>query len=138
MDAPLKAIRRLMLESNGMITVALRRTFISNGTSRLGGDLIGGSNESQLHSIWLTSPYCHIEPAMAYQIGLPILFLREQGVIEDGLLEKGVVGSYMPEVDLTKSVDAYFMSPEWNQIIGRWEGYVRAVVEAKGNPPRLY
>jgi hypothetical protein len=28
MDAPLKAIRRLMLESNGLITVAFRRIFI--------------------------------------------------------------------------------------------------------------
>lgn len=138
MDAPLKAIRRLMLESNGLITVALRRTFISSGTSRMGGDLAAGSNESKIDNTWLTSPYCHIEPAMAYQIGLPILFLREQGVIEDGLLGKGVVGSYMPEFDLTKPVDAYFRSPELNQMIGRWEGYVRAVVEAKGNPPRLY
>jgi hypothetical protein len=53
-------------------------------------------------------------------------------------LEKGVVGSYMPEFDLTKSMDEYFRSAEWNQMIGRWEGYVRAVVEAKGNPPKLY
>ena len=28
MDAPLKAIRRLMLESNGLITVAFRRALI--------------------------------------------------------------------------------------------------------------
>nr|VFJ88362.1 MAG: hypothetical protein BECKLFY1418A_GA0070994_100411 [Candidatus Kentron sp. LFY] len=28
MDAPLKAIRRLMLESNGLITIALRRSLI--------------------------------------------------------------------------------------------------------------
>lgn len=34
MDAPLKAIRRLMLESNGLITVAFRRTLIAEGQSR--------------------------------------------------------------------------------------------------------
>jgi hypothetical protein len=35
MDAPLKAIRRLMLESNGLITIAFRRTFVAKGTARL-------------------------------------------------------------------------------------------------------
>ena len=30
-DAPLKAIRRLMLESNGVITIAFRRTHIIEG-----------------------------------------------------------------------------------------------------------
>jgi hypothetical protein len=79
MDAPLKAIRRLMLESNGLITIAFRRTFISDGTVRFGADIPQGATQSKLVDAWLTSPYCHIEPAMAYQIGLPILFLREHG-----------------------------------------------------------
>ena len=44
----------------------------------------------------------------------------------------------MPEFDLEQSADAYFTSPEWNGIIGKWEGYVRAVVEKKSAPPRLF
>lgn len=71
---------------------------------------------------------------MAYQLDLPILTLREQGVIQEGLLEKGVVGTYMPEF----SLEDYLQSPEWNDLVGQWEGLVRAVVEMKGNPPRLY
>jgi hypothetical protein len=39
MDAPLTAIRRLMLESNGLITVAFRRTYVKKGTARLGTDI---------------------------------------------------------------------------------------------------
>jgi hypothetical protein len=75
---------------------------------------------------------------MAYQLGLPILLLREKGVLDDGILEKGVVGLYMPEFDLDKSIDTYFSSLEWGSILGKWEGYVRSVVDRKGNPPKLF
>ncbi len=137
MDVPLKAIRRLMMESNGLITIAFGRTFILKGTARHGTD-IPEQKESPIENKWLTSPWSQIEPAMAYQLGLPILILREKGVLEEGILEKGVVGIYLPEFDLDNPLEEYFSSPEWNAIIGKWEGYVRSVVEKKGNPPQLY
>lgn len=137
MDAPLKAIRRLMLESNGLITVAFRRTLVTNAKVRANAD-ISEVEESEMNDIWLTSPYCQIEPAMAYQLGLPILILREKGVISEGLLEKGVVGTYMPEFSLEDETFDYLQSPEWNDLVGKWEGFVRSVVETKGNPPKLY
>lgn len=137
MDAPLKSIRRLMLDCNGLLTVAFRRNHIATGASRYQTD-IAGAKESILTDVWLTSPWSQIEPAMAYQIGLPVLILREKGVLAEGILERGVLGLYMPEFDLTKSVDEYLTSVEWSEMLGRWEGFVRAVVETKGNPPRLY
>jgi len=76
--------------------------------------------------------------SMAYQLGLPILIFRQKGVIADGILERGVVGLYMPEFDLDKSVDHYFASAEWHGVIGEWEGYVRSVVAKKGSPPSLF
>ncbi len=42
------------------------------------------------------------------------------------------------EFDLDNSNEDYFSSAEWNGIIGKWEGYVRAVVDRKGTPPQLY
>jgi hypothetical protein len=75
---------------------------------------------------------------MAYQLGLPTLILREQGVIQEGLLEKGVVGTYMPEFTLDDDGAHYLDSPEWSDLIGKWEGFVRAVVDKKGKSPRLY
>jgi hypothetical protein len=137
MDAPLKAIRRLMLESNGLITVAFRRTYIEKGETNHRTNMTSLATYP-LSDQWLTSPWAHIEPAMAYQIGLPILILRERGVIEEGLLQKGVVGIYMPVFDVDGSLDQYFVSPEWNDLIWRWEGQVRSVVERKGSPPQLY
>jgi hypothetical protein len=137
MDAPLKSIRRLMMECNGLLTVAFRRTHIETGATRFRTD-VSDAEASPLKNVWLTSPWSQIEPAMAYQIGLPVLILREKGVIAEGVLERGVLGLYMPEFDLDKSIDEYLSSVEWNEMLGRWEGFVRAVVETKGNPPRLY
>lgn len=137
MDAPLTAIRRLMLESNGLITVAFRRTYVEKGTARLRTD-VEDLKEEPIDGTWLTTPWAHIEPAMAYQLGLPILILREKGVLADGILERGVAGLYLPEFDLEKSPDDYFASAEWKGVIGRWEGYVRAVIAHKGAPPQLY
>lgn len=137
MDTPLKAIRRLMLESNGVITIALRRTKVNDAVSRAGANL-EDAKESPVKDCWLTSPYCQIEPAMAYQLGLPLLILRERGVVAEGLLQHGVVGLFMPEVDMSNSAREYFNSHEWKDIIGKWEGQVRAVVSSKGSPPQLY
>jgi hypothetical protein len=137
MDAPLKAIRRLMLECNGIITIAFRRTYIEKGAGKYRTDLTE-VQEVSLDNTWLTSPWSQIEAAMAYQIGLPILILRENKVVEEGILEKGILGLYMPEFTLDKNMDDYFKSMEWNDMIGRWEGYVRRVVDQKGNPPLLF
>lgn len=136
-QAPLVAIRRLMLESNGLLTIAFRRAYIKEGTGKPKSD-INDMVEYRISDKWLTSSYCQIEPAMAFQVGLPILVFREKGVIADGILEKGVVGTYMPEFDLDKPLEEYFKSDEWNQLIGKWEGNVRSVYESKGLPPKLY
>ncbi|GII87255.1 hypothetical protein Ssi03_52450 [Sphaerisporangium siamense] len=137
MDAPLKAIRRLMLESNGMITVAFRRTYIERAVVNHLTDL-PDRPARPITGQWLTSPWSHIEPAMAFQLGLPILILRESGVIVDGVLDKGVIGTYMPEFDASTPVDDYLHSPEWRDLISKWEGQTRRVIETKGNPPNLY
>jgi hypothetical protein len=137
MDAPLTTVRRLMLECNGLLTIAFRRTYVEKGTVRLQTD-IANLSEDQIDGVWLTTPWAHIEPAMAYQLGLPVMILREKGVLADGILERGVVGLYMPEFDLDQPMEAYFEAAEWNGIIGKWEGYVRAVVERKGRPPQLF
>lgn len=136
-QAPLSAIRRILLESNGLLTIAFRRMHVDAGTFKKDAD-VSRATPISVHDIWLTSPWCHIEAAMAFQLGLPILVFREKGVHEDGILEKGVTGTYMPEFDLDDATPDYFQAPEWRQLMAEWEGYVRTVVRAKGNPPKLY
>lgn len=135
-NEPLTAIRRLMMESNGLITVAFRRTHIVTGVKYHSKEK--KQEGSDILNQWLTSPFCHIEPAMAFQIGLPILVLREKGVIDDGILERGIAGTYLPEFNLENSSINYLESNEWKQIIGKWESYVHRVAENKGCPPKLY
>jgi hypothetical protein len=110
---------------------------VEKGTARLRTD-IDALREDSIDGRWLTTPWAHIEPAMAYQLGLPTLILRERGVLADGILERGVVGLYMPEFDLDAPVDDYLQAAEWKGIIGKWEGYVRSVVDRKGRPPELF
>ena len=135
--APLEAIRSLMSETNGLLCIAFRRTHITTGTRTV---RVGREFESRaMNDLWLTSPWAQIEPAMAYQIGLPILILRESGVLDDGVLEKGIVGLYMPEFDLTTLDDDHYLnSQEWAGVSAGWEQHVRNVVTNKGKPPKLY
>jgi hypothetical protein len=135
-NAPLTAIRGLMVECNGIITIAFARTKVVDALAKPDSDL--GQSSTVIKQQWLTSPWCHIEPAMAFQLGLPILLLREKGVIDDGILERGVTGTYLPEFDLDVPVEEYIESQEWKQLIGIWEGYVRRVVDSKSKPPQLF
>jgi hypothetical protein len=120
-----------------MVTVALRRIQVSEGTAKIRSS-DGQLEDRALSDSWFTTPWAQIEPAMAYQLGLPILIFRERGVVAEGLLEHGVVGLYMPEIDLSRDLESYFASPEWTQPMGQWEGRVRRVIERKGQPPELY
>lgn len=136
-QAPLRAIRKIMLESYGLITVAFRRTYLKKATGNYRTD-IDSLDPYDLSDTWITSPWSHIEPAMAYQIGLPIMILRESGVVADGVLEKGVVGLYMPEFDLEDDTSDYLQSREWRHLIRNWEADVRAAENHRAEPPRLY
>ena len=129
MDAPLVAIRRLMQKTNGLIAVAFKRYYIEKGVSKPNSDL--NQNSIKLNDMYMTSPYCQIEPAMAFQLELPVLVFRESGVIADGILEKGVLGSYMPEFDLKTGVKEYFTSQEFIQIFEEWTMRVRKKMEKR-------
>ena len=140
-DAPLTGCRRLMMECNGLIAIALRRYHITEGEERPGYE-----NQKLISGKYFSSPWTHIETAMAFQLGLPIVIFREEGVIEDGVLERGVTGLYLPEFDLStaeesddfKAIDKYLETEQWTQVITQWSGRVYAVKQRKGEPPRLY
>lgn len=123
LSAPLMKIKEIMDECYGLLSIAFRRAHIEKGTGKLGTNLTD-QEEYDISGKWITSSYCQIEPSMAFQIDMPILIFRERGVIDDGILERGVVGSYMPEFDLDSSIDRYFKSREWNQLINEWKNLV--------------
>lgn len=134
MDAPLEAIRRLMAGSCGLICIAFRRTFIARGKDRPASDK--GETERLRDNTWLTSSYSQIEPAMAYQIGLPVLLWREKGVADEGVFDRGAVGLSMPVFDLDRPPN--LDDSEWRQPLREWIDVVRLVHRKRGAPPRLW
>lgn len=104
----------------GLISIAFRRAYIKNGTEKLNTDL-ENQKERDISEKWITSPYCQIEPSMAFQIGIPILIFRETEVIDEGILGKGVIPYYMPVFDLSKPIDEYFESSAWMDLIQQWK-----------------
>jgi hypothetical protein len=106
----------MMSECYGLLSIAFRRGYIEKGKSKP-----DSSYEYNISKNWLTSPYCYIEPAMAFQLSMPVLIFRENKVIEDGILEKGVLGLYMPEFCLDPPDKNYFESEVWNQLFDQWK-----------------
>lgn len=134
LSAPLEAIRRLMNGSCGLICLGFRRTYIEKGVDRPKSDT--GEIEIAKDDTWLTSPYCHIEPAMAYQIGIPVLLWREAGVIDDGVFDRGAAGLSMPHFDLEKPPN--LETDKWRQPLREWIDQVRNVYRNRGLPPRQW
>jgi hypothetical protein len=141
----LAAVRGLLRQSNGLISIAFRRAHVTEGIDRPTPDMELDSSlrETSLSGSWLTTPWCHMETAMAFQVGLPILLLVEKGVRQDGALEDGVLGQYPPvfdlEADFSSLEEAFAKNAEkWRQLVGAWEGQVREVVYRRARPPALY
>jgi len=128
MEYPLRGIKNWMEQCYGLICIGFRRSQIQNGSvykKAVIKDRYTIQNENEpgdsLNSKWLTSPFCHIETAMAYQFDIPILVFRESGVISDGMLETGNMGLYMPEFSLNqKTPEDYMYSKEFNQLMALW------------------
>lgn len=68
---------------------------------------------------------------MAFQIDLPILILRESGVMADGILEKGSSAFYLPTFDLDSSAQSYLFSDEWQHIFHKWSRQVKELAKTK-------
>jgi len=120
---PLKAIRRLLNQSHGLLALAFRKTTVDRGsTIRRRGD--DAPKHEELSGLGLTSPWVQIETAMAYQIDIPIMVLREQDVNDDGLLQDGVVVHHMPVFSFDNGTSTFFKGREFNAALKQ---FVQAV-----------
>ena len=137
MSAPLRAVRSVLLDSHGMIVVAFRRVNIIRGNAIVRHGT-AQPRRLNLSGQWFTSPWVHIEAAMAYQEGLPVLILSEAGVFVEGMLDASAVGIYMPVFSLAEDLTSYFHSNEFTALFSDWEHHVRTVIGKKSADPRLY
>ncbi len=76
-ETPLTNIRRMMLSSYGFIALNLKQRQVNIIQNNL--------NQPIGQVVWEGSPFAQIEPAMAYQYGLPILLIRESDVEQNGI-----------------------------------------------------
>ena len=103
----------------GLCGIALRRIQVKSGVLKY--PLADDRKENIFEEQWLTSPYVQIEPAMAFQVGLPILVLREQGVMVNGVLEsKSNTWCQLEPVDVEKEPDAFLNDPQWQKCADNW------------------
>ncbi|MCX7748099.1 MAG: hypothetical protein N2645_14625 [Clostridia bacterium] len=134
-EDPLTAIRRMILSSYGMLAIAFRRAFVKEAISRPQTD-----QQQIFQDFWLSSPYLQIEPSMAYQHGLPIMLMVEDGVSTNstfgGVLEQGAGPFNIIRFDLQtpQSIPNFFNSVFWKETFEDWVGAVRCAYNKQTEP----
>jgi hypothetical protein len=79
---PLTHIRSVMRQCAGVMIVAYERTYLKVGAQRR-----GAQGEQKLQDRIYTTPWNHVESAIAYALELPLYILCQNGLSEEGLIE---------------------------------------------------
>jgi hypothetical protein len=111
-DAPLKAVTELLDRCSGTLVIALERSYFPLGTEKR-----GGPKAFALADVKLPTPWNHIEAAMAYARGLPLMVVVEAGLRSEGLLERG----YDWYVQSVKPEAAALSTNEFNGVLASWK-----------------
>jgi hypothetical protein len=117
-EAPLKKVTELLDSCEGAVVIALERSFFPSGIEKR-----GGPNERQLSNVRLPTTWNHIEAAMAYSRGLPLLIIVESGLKSEGLLERG----YDWYVQYVKPVTSALNTLEFNGVLADWKSMVESI-----------
>lgn len=80
---PLLAIREIIRDCDGIVVIAFTRTKIEKGVE------IKLNANADLADVLLPTTWNHIEGAIAYSFGLPVLVVAQNGLKSEGLIEKG-------------------------------------------------
>jgi hypothetical protein len=108
---PLDKIRDVMRSCHGVLIVAYERKFIDRGMEKR-----TGSTPTALEQRTYTTTWNHIESALAYSLGLPIYFICENGLTEEGLIETKL-DWYVQRIDFDP---AELRNPHVTQSIRAW------------------
>lgn len=80
--SPLQKIKEVMLDCDGVLVVAYERKFVEVGQEKR-----SGQSQTSIVGRTYTTPWNHIESAMAYSLGIPLYVICEKGLSEEGLIE---------------------------------------------------
>lgn len=82
-EQPLKAIKKIIRECEGIVIIAFTRVKIEKGFE------IKKVNNTDLIQVSLATPWNNIEGSIAYSFDLPLLVIAENGLKSEGLIENG-------------------------------------------------
>lgn len=117
-DSPFTGVNKLMDSCRGVVVVALERLFVEAGTEKR-----GSSSAVDVSGIKVSTPWNHIEAALGYARNLPILVVVEEGLRQDGLLEKG----FDWYVASMPADPARLVTQEFNGVLSSWKAKLSAV-----------
>ncbi len=122
-ESTMTSIRRMVTSSFGMLTLNLARRKVqvieTNGATVYNND-IG-------RQFWTGSVFSFIEPAMAFQFGLPQLFITEAIASEQDVNQQGGIFPFRVLIwDSSKGIDSFFESVEWKEVLQNWSAEVRS------------
>jgi hypothetical protein len=118
---PMRAIREAMLSCRGAAIIGLGRRF-----SPVSIDRFGSPRAERKKGTWTATPWNQLEAGMAYQLGLPLLILKDRAIIAEGILDQAISGFLVFEFDL--EAEAKGLSQQLRATIARWS---HDVVRAK-------
>jgi len=134
-ESTMTSIRRMIYSSFGMVTLNLARKKVrvidTNGATIYQND-IG-------QEYWTGSYFSFIEPSMAFQYGLPQLFITESTESSQDVFESGGIIPFRVLVwDPSKGIDYFFKSVEWREMLKNWSAEVRTGYYNQTLPPYKY
>jgi hypothetical protein len=103
--SPLPPVCEAISACFGTVAIALARSLVVEGL-----EYVGGSSQRDIAMRYLTTPWTHIEVALAFQLGQPILLLKEDQLYSEGVLRPGTAAS--PLVTFSLKGDAFPRMPE--------------------------
>jgi hypothetical protein len=84
--SPLALVKRTMMKCHGALVLGLVQGRIRAGTSKP-----GTKKRKQLRNSTFPTPWNQLEAGIAYDIGLPLMIVKEDG-INGGIFDPGAVG----------------------------------------------
>ena len=106
--APLDEVIEIMDECQGAIVLGYPQITISEGIIK---------NDSIDLELILPTEWNHIEAALAYSKGLPIMILHHKGVSR-GVFDRGVMNAFIHEIDFSAST--WSLDSAFNSALKKW------------------
>jgi hypothetical protein len=115
---PMQSIRELMLECCGAVIVGFERRYARTAVERRGSD-----REQIVRDLRTSTPWTHLEAGMAFQLGLPMLILKDRHVHAEGILDQSLSAYLVYEFDLVSEANA--ISPQLKATLKAWSDVAR-------------